>query len=413
VSLPPRAPVEVVELEVSSPLDDQLTGWQSAAMFTRAQALIRCHGKPLGIMEIADLPGIDTAGLLTLVERAFGPEIRRRRCAVPSPQPELPPADLPPATVVVTTCGGDLEPILGALRSVLDMDYPGRLEVLLVDNRPATSGLAGPVGAQIPDPRLRIVPEPRRGLSAARNRGLLEATGDVVAFTDDDVVVDRHWLSALVGALVEERADCATGLILPSELRTPAQLMREELGGFGKGFSRRVFEADGSDADPMYPYSPGLYGSGASAAFRRGALREMGGFDEALGAGTKALGGEDLDIYLSCILAGRRLVYEPAAMLRHRHHPGEREFRRQVLHYGAGLSAMLTKRFLLSAQERRAITRRLPLGLRMLTSQRTRGTATAPRLAAPPRSLAVLQIVGMLYGPIAYLRSRRALATLH
>jgi GT2 family glycosyltransferase len=407
VSLPPQVPVEVVELEVSAPVAGQLAAWQRASSFTRAKALVRCHGEPLGIVDIPDLPATVAGELESLVEQAFGPAIRQNRSAAGTrPRPRL-----PAATVVVTTCGGDLEPILGALHSVLRMDYPGRLEVLLVDNRPATSGVAVPVRTRITDPRLRIVPEPRRGLSAARNRGLREATGEVVAFTDDDVLVDRQWLAALVGALVEEDADCATGLILPSELRTPAQLMREELGGFGKGFRRRVFEGTRCDGEPLYPYSPGLYGSGASAVFRRSALRQMGGFDEALGAGTKALGGEDLDIYLSCILAGRRLVYEPRALLRHRHHPGEREFRRQVLHYGTGLSAMLTKRFLASGQERRAIVRRIPVGLRVLTSppQRSAGTA-ASRSSRPPRSLALLQLAGMAYGPLAYLRSRRALA---
>src|SRR5437763_1421514 len=80
-------------------------------------------------------------------------------------------------------------------------------------------------------------------LAAAHNRGLAAARGEVVAFTDDDVVVDAHWLAELVAAFrADERVACVTGLIAPAELDTPEQVWQDEYWGFAKGFERRVFD---------------------------------------------------------------------------------------------------------------------------------------------------------------------------
>ncbi len=432
MALPTRPPTLVAELELARPIGDQMSAWAVGPDDLAASVLVRLHGEPLGMLEVPDLRAVSAAQVASHVRAGFAGRVERplavdgrlggvRAAGRDQGCPQAVStrvAQLPPASVVVPTCAGR-EELVRSVRSVLDVDYPS-FEVLVVDNRPGTSGAAESVRTHFGgDARVRLVQEWKRGLSAARNRGLYSAEGDVVAFTDDDVVVDREWLARLVIALVDQHADCATGLILPSELRTPAQLLREELGGFGKGFDARVFGPAGVPGNPLYPYSPGLFGSGASAAFWRDALLAFGGFDEALGAGSPALGGEDLDIYLSFVLAGRRLVYEPRAVLWHRHHPGEQEFRQQVLHYGVGLAAFLTKRFLTSAEERRAILRRVPAGLRLLARPRdgaaparavvvVGGAGDGDRAARTvPRSLTVLQVAGMAYGPVAYLRSRR------
>ena len=82
--------------------------------------------------------------------------------------------------------------------------------------------------------------EPRPGLDHARNRAVIETTTDVLAFTDDDVVVDPGWSAAIARAFAEEpQLGALTGLVLPLQLATPAQQLFERLGGFGKGFVRR------------------------------------------------------------------------------------------------------------------------------------------------------------------------------
>ena len=78
-------------------------------------------------------------------------------------------------------------------------------------------------------------------------------------------------------------------------------------------------------------------------AFRTSVLRELGGFDPALGAGSRGRGGDDLAAFVDVILAGYALVYEPAAIVHHHHRRELEAVRAQALDYGAGLSAYLTR----------------------------------------------------------------------
>jgi hypothetical protein len=147
----------------------------------------------------------------------------------------------PSVTVVVPSAG---RPELAArcVRSVLATEYP-RLEVIVVDNRPEVPALRDLAAS---DDRVSYVPEPVRGLSNARNRGAAEASGEIIAFTDDDAVVDRLWLDRLVAEFADPAVDCVTGLVLPYALETPAQQWFEQWGGFGKGFRRTRFDAHGA-----------------------------------------------------------------------------------------------------------------------------------------------------------------------
>ncbi len=69
-------------------------------------------------------------------------------------------------------------------------------------------------------------------------------------------------------------------MIVPAELETPAQVWLEQYGGFNKGFEARLFNlSNHKPASPLYPYTAGVFGSGANMAFTRAALNEIGGFD--------------------------------------------------------------------------------------------------------------------------------------
>ena len=205
-----------------------------------------------------------------------------------------------------------------------ELDHPD-YEVIVVDNRPAG---APPVDL----PGARVVRETRPGISAARNRGLAEATGEIVAFTDDDVEVDRRWLRAL-GERFARTPELAavTGLVVPAELETPAQIFFEQSGsGLDRGYApltferagrfqiRRRDEHDGTERIQSL-YEMGELGLGSNMAFRTDVLRAAGGFDEALGTGTPTRGGEDLAILVELLAGGHRLAYEPAAIVHHTH----------------------------------------------------------------------------------------------
>jgi glycosyltransferase involved in cell wall biosynthesis len=307
----------------------------------------------------------------------------------------------PRVSVVVTTCAC-AEAAARTVASVLAC-RPAALEVVVVENRPEGSGVAALLADSFGgDSRVRCVLEHRQGLSWARNAGLRAARGEFVAFTDDDVRVDHRWVGWIEHAFdAEPAAACVTGLIMPAELETEAQLLLEQYAGFGKGFERRVHRP-GAPSGPLFPYAAGEFGSGANTAIRAAVARTLGGFDPALGAGTPAHGAEDLDLYVRVLLGGHAIVYEPAALIWHTHPGTAPRLRSEVFRYGLGLTAMLTK--LALHGHARAIAARALAALRFLRDPQSRKNER--KTAAYPRALDRWEYAGMLCGPFAYLHSR-------
>ena len=254
---------------------------------------------------------------------------------------------------------------------------------------------------------IRYVPGDGRGLAAAHNRGLLEVETPLIAFTDDDVVADKDWLARFVDAFsTSPEVGCVTGMIRPLELKTAEQAWLEGYAGFSKGATRRTFDlTENRPADPLFPFTAGSLGSGANMAFSRRALDEIGGFDPALGAGTVARGGDDLSAFFEVIQGGFRLVYEPEAVVLHRHPHTRDALRRQVYGYGVGLTAYLTKCLLDRPRLLPAAARQLPRAFAHALGPRSQRNARRP--ADYPREMIWRERLGMLAGPVAYLRSRR------
>jgi O-antigen biosynthesis protein len=308
-------------------------------------------------------------------------------------------------SVVVTTCNSP-RPLMRAIDSILAAGGEA-IEVIVVENRPRGSTVAPALADRFPgDRRLRYVEEPSPGLSRARNAGLAACSRELIAFTDDDVVVDERWTDRLVNGLAAlPDAAAVTGLILPLQLETDAQVALERYATFGKGFRTIVFHADAPGDDPLFPYGAGAFGSGANAAFRADALRAIGAFDPSLGAGTPARGGEDLDIFIRVLLAGQAILYEPSAIVWHEHPRTPQRLRRQAFGYGMGLTAMLAKH-LARGPDRMGIVRRVPAGLAHLVAPSSRKNQGKGR--GYPRYLDAIELAGMAVGPIGYARSRRS-----
>jgi GT2 family glycosyltransferase len=126
-------------------------------------------------------------------------------------------------------------------------------------------------------------------------------------------------------------------------------------------------------------------------------LRNLGGFDEALGPGTPAAAGEDLDLFVRTILAGHEIAYEPAAIAWHHHRDELGQLRHQLFNYGVGLAAFAIK-YLSDRRTARDVLVRLPGGLRHL-----RGIAKrAERPAELPRTVLTAELLGLAWGPMAY-----------
>lgn len=384
-----------------------------------ARVLVRWLAQPVGVVDVdAGDPAVVGAAREEAWRR-LRPELAAvaELQGVPAPEtpadlerppagPPLPPEPRPLVTVAIASFR-NIDSTIDCVRRVLAGSW-SPLEVVVVDNDadggPLDTAFTAAFGAE---PRVRWVHEPRQGLSFARNAGLAAARGAYVVFTDDDVLVDRHWVARLVDAFdATDDVAAVSGAILPAEQETQAQSWLEEYGGFHKGFRREIFNLTTHRRDtPLYPYDSGQFGSGANMAFRTDVLRAMGGFAVDLGAGTPAHGGEDLDILRRVITDGYSVVYEPAALMWHRHRRSMEALRRQMFRYGVGLSATVTKWMLEDTRIALAVARRLPAGARHVLSPGSR--KNAGKTTTFPRVLTRLELAGMLYGPPAYLRSRR------
>jgi GT2 family glycosyltransferase len=417
----PGTPPGALDLELTAALPDLPA---APAGRRTVPVLVRVHGHPVGraLLPATDLPltahalaariwpdvrdgvaahlaadgrpaptGLDGAGL-----PAGEPCSRPRR---PSTAPRL--------SVVVATRDRTAS-LLRTLESLAEQDYPGPYEVVVVDNAPSDDTTARAVAAldgRLGGAALRYVAEPVPGLAQAHNAALDHLTGTWVAFTDDDVVVDESWLSAIATAAAEPGTGCVTGPILAAEVETRAQELLEQYGGFARGFvPRRADTGRHHPGDPLFPLATGRLGSGANMAFDTALLRRAGGFDPALGAGTPARGGDDLAGLLAVLMAGRAVAYEPAAVVWHWHRREYTGLVRQTRGYGVGLGAYLTSALVRHPALVGTALRRAVPAVRHLVDRGSAKNAGKP--ADFPRGLERAERLGVLLGPWAYLRSR-------
>ena len=287
-------------------------------------------------------------------------------------------------------------------------DYPSPVEVIVVDNGSADDSTRAAVAATFAgDERVRYMTEARPGLSRARNIGLSAARYPVVAFLSDDIRVDGLWLLAVArGFARHPDVACVTGPCPPAFLDTAEQLLFESAMAWGsrQGFEPTVHRYR-SDHDRLHPYRPGSFATGANMSFLTDHLRTLGGFDENLGPGTTARGGEDLDTPIRLLAGGRSVAFEPAAIGWHADRFDDRPFSAHLYTYGLGLTAFLTKH-LLDRRLRRGLIRRIPAGLPVLVKGFDEPDDVLRRELPIPLRFHLWHLAGRLMGPLAYVRSR-------
>jgi GT2 family glycosyltransferase len=178
---------------------------------------------------------------------------------------------------------------------------------------------------------VRLVSEPRQGLSYARNAGFLRATGDIIVCTDDDVMFADDWLERLLQPFRRNDVDVVCGNVLPIALDAPSQLHFEQYGGLGKGYE--AFEADQEwfFRDWLRPVHTWSLGATANCAFRARLLRDpdVGMFEEVLGPGVPTGVGEDTYFFYRALLNGYRVRYEPSSLVWHEHRRTDRDLERR------------------------------------------------------------------------------------
>lgn len=423
-------PARMVEIELGRHLPaiaayDEKTG----RIYTRAFCVVRLHGRPLGIVEV-QMEGDEVAGevyaariwqelgekiIEHLREDGLQPVRELDVQGICSEGNEGTPSCLkerdkfyahaPFVSVVVPTHERTAQ-LRRCLQSLLALRYPA-YEIIVVDNAPGSSETADFIRQNYGDvPHIRYLCEKNRGAARARNRGIEAARGEIVAFTDDDAVVDADWLLEMVRAFGSAKdVACVTGLVLPLEMETPEQFWFEEYGGFSKNFRPRIFDRGRRDADsPLHPYTTGQCGSGVSMACRADFLRCVKGFDVALGPGVAAQAGEDLAMFFQVITRGYRLVYTPDALLYHLHRRDYADLRRQMYAYGIGLGAYLMKNICDAPRLLFDMAAKMPYGLYFMLSHRS--PKNTKKTVRYPAELSRLELKGMVYGPIAYMKGR-------
>ena len=361
--------------------------------------LVTLHGTPLGFIEPPS-EGCGPEALRELARTTLRWQIARRAAR---PEPIRRSARELPVTVAVCTRNGAsrLPQCLDALEAI---EYPRHLlDLVVVDNAPADDATRALVHQYS---RIRYLRERRPGLDWARNRAALESRADIIAYTDDDVSVAPGWVKAIVDAFVEEpHAMCVTGLVVPDEIDTPAQLLFEQYGGFGRGFDRQVFRVVTGESAARRFGGTGRFGTGANMAFRRHFFAEAGLFDPALDVGTPANGGGDLEMFFRVLNSGHALVYEPAAIVRHRHRREYDELRTQITNNGIGFYAYLVRIAQVYPEHRAAAAR---LGLWWMWWWNVRRLARSLfRRSAFPIDLVFAEIKGSFVGLKRYAAARR------
>lgn len=375
-----------------------LNSWEGE---TTARLLVRDAGRVRGFVTVPVADGQVDAAQLTAQAARLGPG-----------DPVSAGGQQPMVSVVL--CTKDRPQLLAAaMASVLALDYPS-WEVVVVDNAPSDDATERYL-AELDHPRVRRVLEPVPGLARARNTGIQAAQGEIIAFTDDDVLVDPFWLTRLVAAFdLAPAVGCVSGLVPSGELRTPTQAFFDQRVTWSDAVSRKIFcLADPPAGMPLFPFQVGEYGTGANFALRRIAAYQLGGFDEALGVGTPTGGGEDLDMFVRVLLAGWALVVEPSALVWHRHRDDSEALVQQARGYGRGLGAWLTK-VVTTPSTAALAAQRAVVGLRRLAAVR-RGSVSSRRVdlahGLPPAYVAELgrlEVQAVFQGPRAYWRSRLA-----
>jgi glycosyltransferase involved in cell wall biosynthesis len=392
-----------------------------------AFVLIRVFSEPIALLELTlPVAGLSAAELAVEIAARLAPQLRERfeDCGLawtgeiplgglaPPRTPsflasrELVQRDGPTMTIAICTHERP-ESLEMTLRSVVKQRYP-RYDVLVVDNAPGTDATREVVARLAEEhPAIRYEVEPRPGLSWARNCAADCATGEVVAWVDDDVLCDPWWATEMVRGFFEvPGADVVTGTVVPSELATRSQLMFDRYASVRRrrGFARAVFSAGTPGGQsPLYPMPP--FGIGANMAFRRGAVKRIGGFDTALGAGTLTQSAEDTAAFSAVLLAGGIVVYQPSAIVHHHHRQDDGALRNLMRGHGRGLGAFYTSMVLHRPAVALEVVGLVPRAMRDQLS--SRGQRLSKLGDGFPPELLRANRLGIVQGPWFYARARR------
>ena len=219
---------------------------------------------------------------------------------------------VPPFVSVIVPARNEEQAVSACIESLLRQDYPkDRYELIMVDND-STDGTAARIKAY---PVTYVFERAGHSAAAARNRGLQEASGEILAFTDADCVAAPSWLRHGVAGFADAQIGSVAGDIHGYPPETTAQRYVEE---------RRALSQAWAMTEAFRPYA-----QTASAFYRTSVLDRIGTFDPVLKVG------EDADLaWRMQERLGLQVAFRPESVVFHKHPETIRELLRQRRGYG-------------------------------------------------------------------------------
>ena len=180
------------------------------------------------------------------------------------------------------------------------------VEILVIDNNSTDCTTAIVEKHRSQDQRVRYLFEPRQGLSAARNRGLVEAQGAYIAFIDDDARPNSHWVSSIIEFfLTHSDAGAVGGPYTAFAVAPLPEWIPEDFGCFSLG-------------SEVVRLGQREWLTGTNMAFRKDIALRFGGFDERIGMrGENVAYGEETNLQLRLKRAGIPIYYDPKIRVEH------------------------------------------------------------------------------------------------
>ncbi|MBR5864555.1 MAG: glycosyltransferase family 2 protein [Alistipes sp.] len=206
------------------------------------------------------------------------------------------------------------ESLLTALQSVVEQDAPKEQWECVVVNNNSTDDTADRFRAFAeahPDVNLRMVDEVRQGLSFARNRGIVESTGEYIAIIDDDERIAPEFISSYISLFDTTPDAMAAGGPIVAEY--PSGKPR-----WMSCFTERPIANTMYFGNKVRLFPGTRIPGGGNMALRRSAVKRYGVFDTSLGyVGEQLIGGEECDLFERLQIAEAKYYYVPGAVMYH------------------------------------------------------------------------------------------------
>lgn len=223
--------------------------------------------------------------------------------------------------------------IIGCVESLLAQSYEGSIEIILVDNN-SNDGSLEEVESYLNKKSIKsvkLIPRfSKRGVAAARNAGIREAKGEILAFTDADCIAHKDWIKNLIQGYIDELNGAVAGGI---QGYNPQNLFEK----FSSVFTLKSLPKPG-----IFTRFPILHGGFAHANFsvRRWAIKKVGFLDESV-----QFGWEDYGFCARVYKNGYKINYVPGALIYHRHRSTLKGLVRQAFGFGRAHPMLLNRHF--------------------------------------------------------------------